>query len=313
MNGQTQSKAYIPLPGGAQVKYIGATISTYRLLDWLGSPRDGSNPNRTYSWGVAYAPFGERYASSGSPMFSFTGANGDTKSDLYDFQFRELHSSQGRWISPDPAGVSAVQLQNPQSWNRYAYVGNMPLQSVDSLGLLSDDAIACTVSCGGGGVFAAPTGQLPGDAPGNGSGCTVSIGGGISIDFSACPVGGRSGREERDRPGSDPNKAANNGNCQAPFLCKPTTTPVVQKPPTSPDTHTYKYSDYVECAFGTEINDMFGDKGKAATTVLINIAPLAPTNLLKAPPWFYLGVAATWDIGHALKARSECTASVYGR
>lgn len=108
-------------------------------------------------------------------------------------------------------------------------------------------------------------------------------------------------------------EAANNGNCQAPFLCNPTNTPVVQKTPTPPDTHTHSYSDYVACAFGTEINDMFGDKGKAATTVLINIAPLAPANYLKGGPIPYLIVAGVWDIGHALKARRECTASVYGR
>jgi RHS repeat-associated protein len=135
MNGQALSKGYVPLPGGTQVKYIGTTISTYRVLDWLGSPRVGSNPNRTYGWGVAYAPFGERYASSGSPMWSFTGANGDTEPDLYDFQFRELHSSQGRWISPDPAGIAAGNPMNPQSLNRHAYVGNNPLRSVDPFGL----------------------------------------------------------------------------------------------------------------------------------------------------------------------------------
>ncbi len=83
--------------------------------------------------------------------------------------------------------------------------------------------------------------------------------------------------------------------------------------PQPPDTHTHKYSDYLACAFGTEINDMFGDKNKAATTVLINIAPLAPANYLKGGPIPYLIVAGVWDIGHALKARNECTASVYGR
>jgi hypothetical protein len=34
---------------------------------------------------------------------------------------------QGRWLSPDPSGLAAV---NPaQSWNRYAYVGNRPLNT----------------------------------------------------------------------------------------------------------------------------------------------------------------------------------------
>jgi RHS repeat-associated protein len=48
---------------------------------------------------------------------------------------RELHPVQGRWIQPDPAGLAAVDPTNPQSWNRYAYVGNNPLSFNDPLGL----------------------------------------------------------------------------------------------------------------------------------------------------------------------------------
>ena len=36
---------------------------------------------------------------------------------------------------PDPAGLGAVDPTNPQSWNRYAYVLNNPLSSVDPTGL----------------------------------------------------------------------------------------------------------------------------------------------------------------------------------
>jgi RHS repeat-associated protein len=137
MTGQTQTKAFVPLPGGTQVKYSGNAISTYRLPDWLGSFRVGSNPNRTYSWGVAFAPFGEMYAQSGVPAWSFTGEEGtaDTVSDEYDFLARKLHSAQGRWISPDPAGSSAADAANPQSWNLYAYVLNNPLIAIDPNGL----------------------------------------------------------------------------------------------------------------------------------------------------------------------------------
>ena len=141
MNGQTQSKAYVALPGGTQVKYAGSSISTYRLPDWLGSFRVGSNPNRTYSWGVAFGPFGEQYAQSGSPALSFTGEEGtaDSITDEYDFLARKLHSKQGRWISPDPAGLAASNPSDPQTWNRYAYVGNRPTATIDSLGLFEDD------------------------------------------------------------------------------------------------------------------------------------------------------------------------------
>src|SRR5258705_7849672 len=38
-------------------------------------------------------------------------------------------------MTADPAGLAAVNPSNPQSWNRYAYVLNNPLNSIDPLGL----------------------------------------------------------------------------------------------------------------------------------------------------------------------------------
>jgi hypothetical protein len=38
-------------------------------------------------------------------------------------------------MTPDPAGLAAVNPSNPQSWNRYAYVSNNPLALVDPFGL----------------------------------------------------------------------------------------------------------------------------------------------------------------------------------
>jgi RHS repeat-associated protein len=83
---------------------------------------------------TAYAPFGEPYAQSGTADLSFTGKRQDTVAGLYDFPARE-YSYQGRWPSPDPAGLAAVDISNPQSWNRYAYVMNDPMDYVDPLGL----------------------------------------------------------------------------------------------------------------------------------------------------------------------------------
>jgi hypothetical protein len=42
---------------------------------------------------------------------------------------------QGRWPSPDPSGLAAVNPNNPQSWNGYAYVLNNPLELLDPNGL----------------------------------------------------------------------------------------------------------------------------------------------------------------------------------
>src|SRR5713101_7005982 len=53
---------------------------------------------------------------------------------LYDFPVRE-YSTQGRWASPDPAGLAATDPSDPQSFNRYSYVRNRPLSSIDQFGL----------------------------------------------------------------------------------------------------------------------------------------------------------------------------------
>jgi RHS repeat-associated protein len=52
----------------------------------------------------------------------------------YDADFRHYDPTSGRWLSPDPAGSAAVDLTNPQSLNRYAYVGNNPTSLIDPSG-----------------------------------------------------------------------------------------------------------------------------------------------------------------------------------
>jgi RHS repeat-associated protein len=78
---------------------------------------------------------GQPYAGAGAKDLDFTGQDQDTVSGVYDFVYREYSPAQGRWISPDPAGMGAVNPANPQSWNRDAYLGNMPLNATDPIGL----------------------------------------------------------------------------------------------------------------------------------------------------------------------------------
>lgn len=125
---------YIHLPGGATAVYTNGALGYYRHPDWLGSSRLTSTPSRTFFGSGAYAPFGEPYAQAGATDASFTGMNQDTVAGLYDFLARE-YSIQGRWPSPDPAGLAAVDPTNPQSWNRYAYVSDDPMDFIDPWGL----------------------------------------------------------------------------------------------------------------------------------------------------------------------------------
>jgi RHS repeat-associated protein len=137
MSGNTLTKAFVSLPGGATAIYNSTGLQYYRHPDWLGSSRLTSTataPTTAYS-STAYGPFGELYDGFGTADPSFTGQNSDTTSSRYDFTFREQSPSQGRWLSPDPAGLAAVDPTSPQTWNRYAYVGNSPCSQVDPLGL----------------------------------------------------------------------------------------------------------------------------------------------------------------------------------
>ena len=134
MSSTTLTKAFVPLTGGATAVYNSSGLAYYRHTDHLGSSRFASTPSQTLYADYAYAPFGEPYASSGAIDPSFTGKNQDTTAGLYDFLYREHDPNQTRWSSPDPAGLSAVDPSNPQSWNRYAYVTNNPLNLIDALG-----------------------------------------------------------------------------------------------------------------------------------------------------------------------------------
>jgi RHS repeat-associated protein len=147
MNAQTLKKAFVPLPAGAAAVYTSTGLTYYRHSDWLGSGRLATTSTRTLYFDVAYGPYGEGYVPSGTVDLNFTGQNQDTVSGLYDFLYREYNANQGRWPWPDPAGMGAVSLGNPQSWNRYAYVLNNPLALLDSLGLsvTCDQNGNCTV------------------------------------------------------------------------------------------------------------------------------------------------------------------------
>ncbi len=208
MNGQTLSKAFVQLPGGAAAIYNSTGLAYYRHSDWLGSSRLTSTQGRALYSSSAYAPFGEQYKPAGTSDASFTGQNSDTASNLYDFTFREHSPSQGRWISPDPAGVAASDPTNPQSWNRYAYVLNNALALTDPYGLEDtgcdgkDDVCAEQSGGGGGGFTISITVNLPGDVvisvpvlgggPVNVGGVQGGGGGGGCVYVLANPCGGAS-------------------------------------------------------------------------------------------------------------------------
>ena len=94
-------------------------------------------------------PFGDTwYVSGNSTKWKFTTYERDAESgSVIDYaQFRYYHSTQGRFMSADLMGGD---IRNPQSLNRYAYVGNDPVNCTDPSGLFWFVNKYCVSSAGG--------------------------------------------------------------------------------------------------------------------------------------------------------------------
>src|SRR5260370_39834333 len=114
MNGQTLQTGLVPLPGGGQAVYNSSGLLYYGHSDHLGSIKFGPTPSRTMYFDLAYAPFGEVYATCGTTDPAFTGQRRDTVAGLFDFPAR-VYSDQCRWRHPDPSGFASVNLSDPRT------------------------------------------------------------------------------------------------------------------------------------------------------------------------------------------------------
>jgi RHS repeat-associated protein len=140
MVGQSLSRLELPLPKGAKAIYN--TVPNPPMIehaDLLGSGVLGSDYLGNVTFDRFFAPFGEEYdndvAYGQRQINSFTGQTQDLDVNLYDFQLREQSFVQGRWLNPDPSGLSAATLIDPQTLNRYAYVRGSATGSIDANGL----------------------------------------------------------------------------------------------------------------------------------------------------------------------------------
>ncbi len=127
-----------------------AALRLFRTSDHLGSTRlvtDATGQTRPNGC-RDFLPFGERIdkdvggrsddcygGTEAEDVFAqrFTGKERDGESGLDYFGARYFGSSLGRFTSPD-APFADQQVQDPQSWNLYAYTTNNPLTYVDPTG-----------------------------------------------------------------------------------------------------------------------------------------------------------------------------------
>jgi RHS repeat-associated protein len=129
-----------PLPTGdlaapEQVRFYHA--------DSLGSVRAVSDINGGMVSRADYLPFGEQippdrgrgditgYSADAGNRQRFTGKERDIESGLDYFGARYYGSRIGRFTTVDPVNTWRENLDDPQRWNRYAYVRNSPLRYVD--------------------------------------------------------------------------------------------------------------------------------------------------------------------------------------
>jgi RHS repeat-associated protein len=117
-----------------------ANNTTYfNHADHLGTPRITTDYTGTVQRTQVNLPFGDGFVETPlMPILDFSGFTGgtwDQENNADHFGAREYDKTPGRWFSPDPAGLDAVDPSNPQTWNLYAYVMHNPLSLRDPSGL----------------------------------------------------------------------------------------------------------------------------------------------------------------------------------
>jgi RHS repeat-associated protein len=129
--GGTLSKEYIYGGSGLLATIAGSTV-TYEHPDHLSIRAESdSSGNLIRSYG--HFPFGETWYEVGTTnKWDFTSYERDSESGLDYAQFRYYSSRLGRFMSGDWLAGDAF---GPQSLNRYTYVLNDAVNSIDPLGL----------------------------------------------------------------------------------------------------------------------------------------------------------------------------------
>jgi RHS repeat-associated protein len=132
---------YIFFAGMRVARRDGSGNIYYYFQDRMGTNRtiaygSGSNPG-ALCYDADFYPFGGELAFTNNcaQNYKFAGMERDPETLNDHTLFRSYRSNYGRWLSPDPGDLAAADPTNPQSWNRYAYVLDNPVNVVDPRGL----------------------------------------------------------------------------------------------------------------------------------------------------------------------------------
>jgi len=121
--------------GGKLIRSQGVTVAT----DRLGSVRANANGEK-----MAYLPYGQERGTPTTPenqeKFATYWRDQNLGANYADQRYygygstSPFYSTPGRFLSPDPGGISTANPKNPMSWNRYAYANSDPINFNDPSG-----------------------------------------------------------------------------------------------------------------------------------------------------------------------------------
>lgn len=124
--------------GGRHLATYYNNTTYFDHVDWLGTERVRTTIIGAVCETITSLPFGDGQTTTGScadySPHHFTGKERDSESGLDNFGARYNSSQFGRFMSPDPL-LNSGHPNNPQTWNRYTYALNNPLNVIDPTGL----------------------------------------------------------------------------------------------------------------------------------------------------------------------------------
>ncbi len=114
----------------------GSSVNSYYTHDGLGSVIAlTDSTGNTDTAVITYDPYGTVLSATGSQAalnpWRYASGYHDTATGLTKFGTRYYNPSLGRWTQRDPLAGS---IDNPSAVNRYPYVGNSPVNSIDPTG-----------------------------------------------------------------------------------------------------------------------------------------------------------------------------------
>ena len=171
--------------------------------DHLGRPARMTAQDQSWVWDVIYSPFGATsyiWTNPATLDLRFPGQWFQLESGLAYNWHRHYDPTIGRYLQPDPLGLTALLSDGPSVYN---YVGGNPLSRVDPYGLafctysISSHTLTCAPNAGGDPATLGPNGVWSGVGPcANDPGCA-------SHNEIGPIVPGNYNMNQDDRPGHE--------------------------------------------------------------------------------------------------------------